>query len=203
MVDLKIDGFVYADLYDPARLRELAEKFYAEVASADPDLGKRYAEYRDGAQLGPVDESTLLIDVARHLSDFVARLFGIDGAAAEHRDGILEYGSLWQFKKEYLGKRIKRVKDADLAGFDDKAFDTAVARIASERGKRAGLGDPEAAFTAAAMELITAEPGIAEEPLHPDGNRLLLGIPLGQGAALGEVLGPVHVHPGVGLSRSP
>ena len=77
MVDLKIDGFVYADLYDPARLRELAEKFYAEVASADPDLGKRYAEYRDGAQLGPVDESTLLIDVARHLSDFVARLFGI------------------------------------------------------------------------------------------------------------------------------
>lgn len=163
MVDLKIDGFVYADLYDPARLRELAEKFYAEVASADPDLGKRYAEYRDGAQLGPVDESTLLIDVARHLSDFVARLFGIDGAAAEHRDGILEYGSLWQFKKEYLGKRIKRVKDADLAGFDDKAFDTAVERIASERGKRAGLGDPEAAFTAAAMELITAEPGIAEE----------------------------------------
>ncbi|TFH21047.1 MAG: pyridine nucleotide-disulfide oxidoreductase [Myxococcales bacterium] len=163
MADLKIDGFRYADLYHPARLEELAHRFYAAVETADADLGQRYAEYRDGADIGPVDESNLLIDVARYLSPFVARLFGIGRAADQHRDGILEYGPLWQFKKEYLGKRIKRVKDDEVAGFDVAAFDDVVERLANERGKRANLHDAEAAFTAVAVDLLTAEEGIAAE----------------------------------------
>lgn len=163
MDDLKIDGGAYADLYDPARLKELAHRFYDEVQAADADLGRRYAEYRDGAEIGPVDESNLLIEVGRHLSGFVARLFGIDGAANEHRDGILEFGPLWQFKKEYLGKRVKRVKDDDLPGFNVATFDTAVVRLAAERTKRANLHDTEAAFAAVAVDLLTAEDGIAAE----------------------------------------
>ena len=87
MADLTLDGFRYADLYDPERLKELAHRFYDEVDKADADLGERYAAYRDGAELGPVDESNLLIEVGRHLSPFIATLFGIETATDEHRDG--------------------------------------------------------------------------------------------------------------------
>src|ERR1700750_2636756 len=42
---LGIEGFTYGDLYRPARLRALAEAFYAEVARADAPLGASLAEY--------------------------------------------------------------------------------------------------------------------------------------------------------------
>ena len=35
---LGIDGFTYADLYSPSRLRDLHELFCARVAAADPSL---------------------------------------------------------------------------------------------------------------------------------------------------------------------
>lgn len=46
-LSLGIKGWRYADLYDPLRLKELAEMFYRSVEASDPDLGRSYAAYRE------------------------------------------------------------------------------------------------------------------------------------------------------------
>src|ERR1700755_2536493 len=78
---LGIEGFTYADLYRPVRLRVLAEAFYAEVGREDAALHASLAEYvgaRGENLKGTRAESELLIKAAAHLSRFVARLFGIE-----------------------------------------------------------------------------------------------------------------------------
>ena len=48
-LELGIPGFFYSDLYDAVKLKELAEKFYAEVEEKEPVLGealKKIAEMR-------------------------------------------------------------------------------------------------------------------------------------------------------------
>ena len=37
---LGIEGFRYSDLYDAVKLRELAERFYAEVEQSEPVLAE-------------------------------------------------------------------------------------------------------------------------------------------------------------------
>ena len=43
---LGIPGFSYADLYEPAKLKELADLFDAEVKKADPELFAAFDAYR-------------------------------------------------------------------------------------------------------------------------------------------------------------
>ena len=43
---LGIDGFTYADLYQPSRLRDLHDAFCARVADDDPDLWALWDAYR-------------------------------------------------------------------------------------------------------------------------------------------------------------
>jgi hypothetical protein len=69
-------GYSFADLFVPARLAELDAAFRAELGAADPDLAARFEAYRGGASGDPIADSELLIAVARHLSGFVAVLFG-------------------------------------------------------------------------------------------------------------------------------
>ena len=61
MADLKIDGFRHADLYDPARLEELAHRFYAEVEATDGDLGKTVDSLeRTEVEIGPITEEEII-----------------------------------------------------------------------------------------------------------------------------------------------
>ena len=158
MLDLQLDGFDYADLYDPGRLGELSERFYEAVERSDADLAARYRAYRDGAELGPVDESNLLVELSAELSRFVVALFGIEADAEEARAGITELGPIWAFKKTFLGKTVKRVKDAELDGFDADAFDAAAAALV-DRGRSGGAADDEAAFAAVVLSMIDSLDG--------------------------------------------
>ncbi len=75
---LGIEGYRYGDLYEPARLQALDELFRAELAKADAGLAARFEEYRAGAVVTPPQESALLIEVARPLAGFIARLFQVE-----------------------------------------------------------------------------------------------------------------------------
>ena len=44
-LDLGIDGFTYADLYDAVRLGDLAERFYDDVEKTEPLLGDALRKY--------------------------------------------------------------------------------------------------------------------------------------------------------------
>ena len=81
---LGIDGFRYADLNRVRRLMALYQLFRDELRSADPALAERY-EHRCGQAARGEDEADtqLLIDVARHLDRFIARLFHIEKEVGE------------------------------------------------------------------------------------------------------------------------
>src|SRR5271170_5222071 len=76
---LGIEGFRYADLNRVRRLMALYQAFRDELRSADSALAERYEQAVDQYARGQGTlDTALLIDVARHLDSFIARLFQID-----------------------------------------------------------------------------------------------------------------------------
>jgi len=155
MLELATEDFNYSDLYDPLRLAALAERFYAEIARSDADLAQRYADYRGGAELAAVAESELLLEISAQLSSFIGRLFAIEGEIETHRRGVIELGPIWSYKKEFLGKRVKRVRGEELQGFDADSFDSVAERLASVGGG-AGSTDIEARFASVVLDMVAS-----------------------------------------------
>src|SRR5262245_61703974 len=78
---LGIPGFTYADLHDPRRLADLGQAFDRSLAAADPELAGAFEAWRRAPDATAVIErSRLLVGVGAHLSDFIARLFGVEAA---------------------------------------------------------------------------------------------------------------------------
>ena len=114
---LGIEGFTYGDLHRPARLRALAEAFYAEVERADAALGSRLTEYVNsrGENLkGTRAESELLIEAAPHLSRFVARLFRVEEERERLAESIRAQDPVFQFK-QFVQRRATKSFPAERA----------------------------------------------------------------------------------------
>src|SRR5215471_16636687 len=79
-----IEGFEFADLFKPERLRDLADVFDQELAESNRELFSRWDSYRrDPASLRTaVEISALLISVSSYVSQFLTRLFGIEKETA-------------------------------------------------------------------------------------------------------------------------
>ena len=101
-------GFTYPDLFDPARLAELTDRFYTFFQSSDAEGFSKFAAYRDclGSGMSAEDISSALLAGAPHLSRFVARLFGVEQEVAVLRDAAEERSPLWLFKKDFAKKRL-------------------------------------------------------------------------------------------------
>src|SRR5215213_4766405 len=97
---LGIPGFKYSDLFEPARLAELADVFYAEVAEKEPVLHealKKYIDHRgDGFEKRVA--SKILTDSAPFLSEFIGRMFGITAERADLEKKILRQDPIWKYK---------------------------------------------------------------------------------------------------------
>src|SRR5215471_9763286 len=88
---LGIPGFTYLDLHRADRLADLHRAFLADLGAQHADLAARWARHCDGSErlTGPA-ESELLIELARHLAQFLARAFGIEGETAARRDFLVK-----------------------------------------------------------------------------------------------------------------
>ncbi|HZS38227.1 MAG TPA: pyridine nucleotide-disulfide oxidoreductase, partial [Polyangia bacterium] len=116
---LGIAGVRYADLYEPAGLRALYQRWHDELAARDAALCARYDAYRasQGEGLTPEEISALLVDVAPSVSEFVIRLFGCKDAFSAQRRAVEAELVLFRFKDEFVKRRAwkKKVADADAA----------------------------------------------------------------------------------------
>ncbi|HEV3470229.1 MAG TPA: FAD-dependent oxidoreductase [Pyrinomonadaceae bacterium] len=136
---LGIEGFTYADLYRPLRLRDLAEAFYAEVKREDAALHSAligYVESRGASLKGTKAESDLLIAAAPHLSRFVARLFRIEAERDRLGAGLRAQDPVFQFK-HFVQRRALKSFPAEKAA----AVDAAAADEALESLRRAAFAD--------------------------------------------------------------
>jgi NADPH-dependent glutamate synthase beta subunit-like oxidoreductase/NAD(P)H-flavin reductase len=163
---LGVPGFDYSDLYLPDRLRALYERWHDELERADPSLAARYDAHRADAPLAPEVVSALLVDVAPHVSAFVARLFGAGAAHGAARRAVDEELRVFRFKDELVRRRASR----------RTVTDEATARREGERVlARAGLDgdalDDERRVAAVVCGMLDREAELKKRP--PDDAELV------------------------------
>src|SRR5215212_6919863 len=75
---LGLPGFSFADLHQPARLRELYDRFVEQVKSVEPELWTQWQQYREIPEsLTPIARGNIVVAMAPHVSRFVTSLFSV------------------------------------------------------------------------------------------------------------------------------
>src|SRR5262249_22790425 len=109
---LGIPGFTWADLRSPARLADLFACWDGELLAADPSLHARYSAWRAGAEPKAIELSSLLVELAPHVSAFVARLFRITDVCQAERERTRRELAVLRFKDEFVKRRALKRKVA-------------------------------------------------------------------------------------------
>lgn len=173
---LGIEGFRYADLNRVRRLMALYQVFREELRSADPSLAERYEFSCDQYARGEVKEETpLLINVARHLDHFIARLFHIEKEVDALNRHSTDDRSVYEFKKRFLDRVVLK---APLAPDELTAMNIADVefryreRVAEVLPRGEWANDPERELAEVVVRLLdrqaTAKATDARESAHCD-----------------------------------
>jgi NADPH-dependent glutamate synthase beta subunit-like oxidoreductase/NAD(P)H-flavin reductase len=149
---LGLDGFTFADLHRPARLRDLYLQFVAQVKQTEPELWSQWEQYREVPEsLSNVGRSDIIVAMAPHVSRFVSALFSVGDDAAALVEQTRAYDTLFRFKIDFVRRRALPLLKAGahvVASADDHAL---VERVV------AGVPDPEMAVAAYGCSLLDRE----------------------------------------------
>src|SRR3989440_12430147 len=114
-------GIAFPDLYEREGLIRLDRAFIAFLGDADRPLADRLAAARANPLAGGA-ESALLIALAPHVEDFIARLSGIEREAQALAERHNELAPLYSVKRQFVQRRaLHKVKPAELQTFDPAA----------------------------------------------------------------------------------
>ena len=175
-LQLGIAGFTYADLFVPARLADLAEAFYAEVAAAEPALHDALRKYIDaqGRGLEKRVASKILTDAAPFLSDFIARMFGITAERAELEKEILRQNPIWKYKFFVQRRAAKAFTPDKLEGLDHALLTQALTELRNVGFDDTLVWDDELAIAQIAAGLLEVEEVLTKEgELSPEQAEML------------------------------
>ncbi|HKK15652.1 MAG TPA: pyridine nucleotide-disulfide oxidoreductase, partial [Gammaproteobacteria bacterium] len=118
---LGIEGFIYADLYRPERLADLMESFDTALQDSDPSLYAEFNAYRDsqGDDMAPQDISDLLVRLAPHVGEFLARLFHVENERNTQMAAIQEdVDIIFTFRNEITARLPSLFKNHALDDLD-------------------------------------------------------------------------------------
>src|SRR2546423_1177869 len=114
-------GITFPDLYEREGLIKVDSAFVAFLAEADRALGEKLRAARAEPPSG-LAESQLLIALAPHVEDFIAKLFGIEREALALAERHNELAPLYSVKRQFVQRRaLHKVKPAELQAFDPRA----------------------------------------------------------------------------------
>ncbi len=159
---LGLPGFTFGDLHRTDRLPALTEAFHASLRAADPALADRFDAYRAGERgegpphgLSRPQESQLLIEVAGHLSRFVARLFRVEAEVDGLRAAVVAERPRFDLRRDFMAKRVfrKGAKDRPSASDLPDLERRARALLAEISPAGPAAADDERAFAAAVQQL--------------------------------------------------
>src|SRR5258708_31536793 len=133
-IELGIEGFRFSDLFDAVRLKDLAERFYADIKPHDPVLHSALTKYiaTRGEGYERKVESKILTDSAPYLSDFIARLFKIGPKRSELEREILVQNPVWKYKFFVQRRAIKKYKAEQIAEMNEGELWLAVTELRNE-----------------------------------------------------------------------
>jgi NADPH-dependent glutamate synthase beta subunit-like oxidoreductase/NAD(P)H-flavin reductase len=158
---LGVDGFVYVDLYDPAKLAELYDRFDGWFAVESPTHHARFASYRacKGEGMTPVARSEALLSAAPYVGRFIGILFGVDRDVDAFRERVRSEDPVWRFRHDFVKKRVLRA-DAGRGWSLEPALAKSMATAALQAMTMAPLGgttDEELTIARAVHPLIEAD----------------------------------------------
>jgi len=153
-------GIRFKDLYERAGLLRVDHAFLAFLGEIDGALRDRLIAAREKAP-GGKEESDLLVALAPHVDDFIARLFGIEAEAQALAERHNALAPLWSVKRLFVQRRaLHKVKPED-AKPGDFHFSTELeyARQVTEwlKNETANQAQLEAAARYAAWATLTPE----------------------------------------------
>ncbi len=154
-----IPGFSYGDLYDPARLGELTALFYDSVSASDPLLWERFDHYRAtaGSDMAPEAISQIIIDMAPHLSAFIAELFQVQDRHGRMRRVVEDEAVVFIFKREFVTRRALKRHPSPQA-MDSAVIHAAVAALSRTAfAANYAAHDPERATALTVVRLMNLE----------------------------------------------
>jgi NADPH-dependent glutamate synthase beta subunit-like oxidoreductase/NAD(P)H-flavin reductase len=158
-------GLTFHDLYSCAGLRRVDSAFGAWIEHADAALATRLAAARaDPAALTRLQESELLIALAPHLEDWLARLFGIEREVAVLQAAQNDLAPLFACKRQVVQRKaMNKYKAEQAATFDGTALR---AELERKIGERLTSQRGELAFARRVGEWAGADS--SEEAAHAD-----------------------------------
>src|SRR5437870_2506156 len=113
-------GLSFAELYERDGLVRLDAAFLDHLGAAESALRPQLEAARATASLDPKSESALILEIAPHLDDFLAELFGIQAEfralAARHHELAPLYTVKRQFVQRRAGNKVKPEEAAKLDG---------------------------------------------------------------------------------------
>ena len=118
---LGINGYTYADLYQPLRLRDLQKTFEDSVQQHDEDLFTEFQEYQScqGENMPPQIISDLLVRMAPYVGKFVATLFQVEDEVAAQSQAIREeVDTIFVYRTELVGKLKSKFKNENTSTWD-------------------------------------------------------------------------------------
>ncbi|MFA5908630.1 MAG: FAD-dependent oxidoreductase [Vicinamibacterales bacterium] len=158
---LGIPGFTFADLHQPARLRDLHDRFVGHVQASEPELWAQWEQYRSVPEaLGAVARGNLVVAMAPHVSRFITRLFGVGAEADAMVAATRAYDVLFRFKIDFVRRRalplLKGGAHVTATAADHAFVDSALVRL-----KPDATGDVASGFSRIDDEMALAQLGCA------------------------------------------
>ena len=156
--DLGIEGFRFSDLFDARQLGRLAEVFYDELAYKNEVLHQALVKYIEAGGEGYEKraESKILTDAAPYLSEFVARMFGIEKERAELERTILDQNPIWKYKFFVQRRAAKTYKAEDIGELNYPELNAAVRELRNTGFDDTLIYDDELGIASVVTSLIDA-----------------------------------------------
>jgi NADPH-dependent glutamate synthase beta subunit-like oxidoreductase/NAD(P)H-flavin reductase len=171
LAPLGLNGFTFADLHRPARLRELYLRFVEQVKTTEPELWAQWEQYRDVPEsLTAIARSNLIVAMAPHVSRFISALFGVGHEANALIEQTRAYDTLFRFKIDFVRRRalplLKGGAHVEATADDHAVINSVVSLGGDASAAAAGLSrtdaDYEMALAAYGCQLLDREAAFAK-----------------------------------------
>ncbi|HYC78914.1 MAG TPA: FAD-dependent oxidoreductase [Planctomycetota bacterium] len=155
---LGLPGYVFADLYRPARLRDLFVAFLNDLDRRDPTVALKYREILEKGDPVREEETWIACHVGPHVSAFVGALFGVEGARKFLSEKTRQLHVLMRVRKDFTRKRVlRRGAFDDVAETERAALEKAIRPYVEALGEPEAGEHPEFAFARAVALLLDLE----------------------------------------------